>query len=114
MDDTISRQAALNLFRLIFGDWKLPQDLINQLPSVYTGRETKYCMTCDHCDGAICTSLPPKIRCGITGEYHFLDASCDVEDDVIVHCNLKDNAETIAKILDADAEGKVWRGEENE
>lgn len=33
----------------------------------------------------------------------------DEDDEVVAHCNLKENAELIAKILDADAERKVWR-----
>lgn len=33
----------------------------------------------------------------------------DEDDEVVVHCNLKENAELIAKILNADAERKIWR-----
>lgn len=34
--------------------------------------------------------------------------------ETVAHCNLKENAELIAKILDADVDGEVWKGEENE
>lgn len=36
------------------------------------------------------------------------------EMETVVHCNLKENAELIAKILDADVNGEVWRGGEDE
>lgn len=36
------------------------------------------------------------------------------EMETVVNCNLRENAELIAKILDADANGEVWKGEEDE
>ena len=37
-----------------------------------------------------------------------LDCCAIGDGEVIVHCNLEENANLIAMILDADAEGKVW------
>lgn len=35
------------------------------------------------------------------------------QEEVICECELAENAATICAVLDADAEGRVWRGEEN-
>lgn len=47
------------------------------------------------------------------GEWKFEPGAMD-EMETVVHCNLKENAELIAKILDADVDGEVWKGEEDD
>ena len=47
-------------------------------------------------------------------KYVYVFDEDDENDEVVAHCNLKENAELISKILNADAERKVWRGEEDE
>lgn len=37
------------------------------------------CQFCEHTDGCEYTSLPPQIKCTITGEFHFKDHECDIE-----------------------------------
>ena len=48
----------------------IPDDLVIKSPT---------CGRCEKTDGTILTSLPPKVKCPITGEYHSLDHICDVE-----------------------------------
>lgn len=38
-----------------------------------------YCGNCDKTDGAIYTSAPPKVRCTVTGKYHWLGDICDCD-----------------------------------
>ena len=38
------------------------------------------CCVCGYTDGCVYTSYPPKIKCSITGEFHFATDNCDVED----------------------------------
>ena len=40
------------------------------------------CGSCPHTDGLCYTSLPPQIRCNITGEYHYYSDECNCEDDI--------------------------------
>ena len=37
------------------------------------------CMYCEYRDGATYTSMPPKYKCTITGEYHLALDDCNVE-----------------------------------
>lgn len=37
------------------------------------------CANCEHNDGMVYTSFPPKYRCTITNEFHFGDDDCNVE-----------------------------------
>lgn len=37
------------------------------------------CAYCKHTDGVVYTSLPPKYKCAITGEYHLALDDCNVE-----------------------------------
>lgn len=37
------------------------------------------CANCEHNDGMIYTSMPPKYRCTITNEFHFGDNDCNAE-----------------------------------
>ena len=42
-------------------------------------------MTCGNCpytDGLCYTSLPPQVRCNITGEYHYYGDECNCKDDL--------------------------------
>ena len=39
----------------------------------------KYCAYCEYNDGCVYTSLPPKYKCTITGEFHFGTDQCSVE-----------------------------------
>lgn len=39
----------------------------------------RYCQNCQFTDGIVYTSLPPKIRCLITNEFHNNNYECDVE-----------------------------------
>ena len=44
-------------------------------------------MTCGNCpntDGLCYTSLPPQVRCNITGEYHYYGDECNCKDDIAV------------------------------
>lgn len=38
-----------------------------------------YCGYCGHTDEIILTSIPPKVKCLITGECHNLGADCNIE-----------------------------------
>ena len=38
------------------------------------------CGICKYTDGCCYTSLPPKVRCNITGEFHYYDDECNCED----------------------------------
>lgn len=38
-----------------------------------------YCGNCDKTDGLCYTSLPPKVKCTITGEYHLYSDKCTVK-----------------------------------
>ena len=44
------------------------------------------CGHCDYIDGYVYTSLPPKVKCSITGEFHFRDHECDIEVEPIIYC----------------------------
>lgn len=44
------------------------------------------CAYCEHNDGAVYTSYPPKYRCTVTGEYHLALDDCDVEFAPVVRC----------------------------
>lgn len=44
------------------------------------------CAYCKHTDGVVYTSLPPKYKCSITGEYHLALDDCDVDFEPIVRC----------------------------
>ena len=37
------------------------------------------CANCEHNDGMVYTSFPPKYKCTITNEFHFGDDDCNVE-----------------------------------
>lgn len=39
----------------------------------------KICSMCDNTDGTLYTSNPPKVKCGVTGRYHFLTDICDCD-----------------------------------
>ena len=43
------------------------------------------CSRCDKTDGVVYTSVPPKLRCTITGKFHFGTDDCDVEFVPVVH-----------------------------
>ena len=38
------------------------------------------CGSCLYTDGCCYTSLPPKVKCNITGEFHYHDDECNCED----------------------------------
>lgn len=44
------------------------------------------CGFCKYNDGYIYTSMPPKYRCTITGEYNFGEHKCDVDFVPVVRC----------------------------
>lgn len=62
----------------------------------------------DECIGKLATAIALAMGKMLFGDR----ARSAEEDDTIVHCNIKENAELIAKILDADVEDRAWRGEE--
>mgnify|MGYP006927030270 CR=1 FL=1 len=37
------------------------------------------CGDCDKTDGLCYASLPPKVKCTVTGEYHLYDDECSIE-----------------------------------
>lgn len=39
----------------------------------------KICGQCEYTDGLTYTSLPSKVKCTITGEYHFQNDICNIE-----------------------------------
>lgn len=39
----------------------------------------KRCGNCDKTDGVVYTSIPPKVKCTITGKFHCYDDVCDCE-----------------------------------
>ncbi len=41
------------------------------------------CGTCPHTDGLCYASMPPQVRCNITGEYHYYGDACDCREDLI-------------------------------
>lgn len=41
--------------------------------------EQKRCGSCDKTDGLCYASLPPKVKCTITGEYRLYDDTCNVK-----------------------------------
>ena len=38
------------------------------------------CGSCNMTDGCCYTSLPPKVKCNVTGEFHYYDDECNCED----------------------------------
>ena len=44
----------------------------------------RVCAYCEHTDGMIYTSIPPKIRCTLTGEWHDRGDVCDNYEEVKV------------------------------
>ena len=42
------------------------------------------CGFCEHTDNVIYYSLPPKIKCNVTGEYHLPSDECNIEIRTIV------------------------------
>lgn len=44
------------------------------------------CSRCDKTDGLVYTSVPPKLRCTITGKFHVGTDDCDVEFVPVVRC----------------------------
>ena len=41
------------------------------------------CGSCPHTDGCCYTSIPPKVKCNITGRYHYYGDECDCKEDMI-------------------------------
>lgn len=41
---------------------------------------TNHCGACKYTDGICYTSNPPKVKCTITGDFHYYDDECDCED----------------------------------
>lgn len=39
----------------------------------------KFCGNCDKTDGLRYCSNPPKVRCIVTGDYHYYDDTCDID-----------------------------------
>jgi len=39
----------------------------------------KYCNSCEYTDNLMYTSLPPQVKCTITGEFHYLSEKCNVK-----------------------------------
>lgn len=39
----------------------------------------KSCGSCDCTDGMAYTSIPPQVRCKITGRFHYMDDVCDCD-----------------------------------
>ena len=44
------------------------------------------CGSCPHTDNFVYTSMPPKVKCNITGKFHYYDDECDcaVDDTAII------------------------------
>lgn len=41
------------------------------------------CGSCPHTDGLCYTSMPPQVRCNITGEHHYYGDECTCKDGII-------------------------------
>ena len=41
------------------------------------------CDSCPHTDGCCYTSMPPQVKCNITGEYHHYSYECDCKEELI-------------------------------
>ena len=57
---------------------------------------TLTCGSCKYTDGCCYTSLPPKVRCALTGKFHYYEDECDCED---VTASKIEELEHIKKIL---------------
>ena len=55
-----------------------------------------YCGGCPYTDGMVYTSLPPKVKCTITGEFHYYEDSCNCED---IKGTIIEEQEHIKKLL---------------
>ena len=55
-------------------DRKIGADTANSISS-----KPKRCGGCDKTDGMCCTSNPPRVKCTITGRFHFYDDICDCD-----------------------------------
>ena len=40
--------------------------------------QEKLCGGCEKTDGCVYTSIPPKVKCTVTGEFHNYDDVCNV------------------------------------
>ena len=47
---------------------------------------TKTCGNCEHNDGVLYTSNPPKVKCTITNEYHYNNDICTLDFVPVVRC----------------------------
>lgn len=41
--------------------------------------EIKKCGNCDKTDGLCYTSNPPKVKCTVSGKFHYYDDDCDIK-----------------------------------
>ena len=80
------------------------------------------CGSCPHTDGLCYTSLPPKVRCNITGEYHYYGDECNCKDNLaagkaeeiekLKELLNKPGALTISYGMSADSHNNTISGEE--
>ena len=64
------------------------------------------CGFCEHTDGLIYTSNPPKVKCTITGEYHFTHNECVVEFAPVKHGRWTD---VHVSLVDSDGASRYGR-----
>lgn len=60
------------------------------------------CGSCPHTDNVIYTSMPPQVKCGITGRFHYYEDECDcaVSDDTAVIRVAEPSEEELEKFRD--------------
>lgn len=61
-------------------DWGTFKFMIDCQPTIRDIEDSNvYCGNCDKTDGLCYTSLPPKVKCTVTGEYHLYGDKCTVK-----------------------------------
>ena len=68
-----------------------------------------HCGNCDKTDGLCYASLPPKVKCTVTGEYHLYSDECTVKQQPIV-----DTDKTCEKKMESDANDECGAGGKHE
>ena len=54
------------------------------------------CGSCPYTDGCCYTSLPPKVKCNITGEFHYYNDECNCED---IKANKAEELDMVRELL---------------
>ncbi len=72
--------ACFKSLNCIIRDFCTPSNTVNDNDVGNIKQQpVRYCEYCDKKGDVIYTSLPPKIKCAITGEYHDMHDVCNVQ-----------------------------------